>query len=35
MLVIKLFFSSNVNEAIRAILNFFFFCEKNLHAQKA
>ena len=29
-------FSSNVNEAIRAILNFFvFFYEKILHEQKA
>ena len=27
-------FSSNINEAIRAILNFFFY-KKILHAQKA
>ena len=38
MLVIKsFFFSINVNEVIRAILNVFsfFFSEKILHAQKA
>ena len=27
--------SSNINEVIRAVLNFFFFYEKILHAPKA
>ena len=27
--------SSNINEVIRAVLNFFFFYEKILRAQKA
>ena len=31
----KMNFSSNINEVIRAVLSSFFFCEKNLLAQKA
>ena len=31
----KMSFSSNINEVIRAVLSSFFFCEKNLLAQKA
>ena len=27
--------SSNINEVIRSVLNFFFFDDKILHAQKA
>ena len=31
----KINFSSNINEVNKAVLNFFFFYEKILHAQKA